>query len=431
MRDERLSSCRFFCIPLKEKDMRTVLLMIALIVAVSCGLEEVGRKPHAGSGEIWTGPGMNAGKDDPSRTIIYVTGMDYPDGYDWRADQEKGNVRCSLVVFADGLPMMKVPVGDAYETSPDPDMHRMIGGHLYTDYSTDSTTVIKKDGKEIFRYRGREMICGMAADGNDVYSLAHPCDGAGFTFRKNGRIVLQRHQGYSFGNLYEAGDSVCFAFCEPGPSSADSLDRYYHVVNGKVSQVALREDVRKVWDMAFHKGKICYLASVAGMPFPVLFISGRMQALKMPLYSRMLTCRIISGKDALCVEGLYERPGKPLTSGIWMEDGQSCLFADGMTVSSICVDVNGVCCVLDGSSAGRSGMICRFGESFDMPEGYSPSYGSSVKVADGTLHAGLSSQTGGRPVVWKDGILDTLDINGYIVTISTSRDQSSQLRILD
>ena len=132
--------------------------MIALIVAVSCGLEEVGRKPHTGSGEIWTGPGMNAGKDDPSRTIIYVTEMDYPDGYDWRADQEKGNVRCSLVVFADGLPMMKVPVGDAYETSPDPDMHRMIGGHLYTDYSTDSTTVIKKDGKEIFRYRGREMM---------------------------------------------------------------------------------------------------------------------------------------------------------------------------------------------------------------------------------------------------------------------------------
>ena len=42
---------------------------------------------------------------------------------------------------------MKLPVGEEYHISPDPDMHRVIEGHLYTDYSTDKETIIKKDGQ--------------------------------------------------------------------------------------------------------------------------------------------------------------------------------------------------------------------------------------------------------------------------------------------
>ena len=135
--------------------MKGFLFAVVMIAAVSCGLTEVGEPVRRPGGEAWTGPGMNVGKDDPDRTICYVTLMSYSDGYDWRADREKGSVKCSLVVLANGLPMMKVPVGDEYETSSDPDMHRMIDGHLYTDYSTDSESVIKKDGRQLFRYSGK------------------------------------------------------------------------------------------------------------------------------------------------------------------------------------------------------------------------------------------------------------------------------------
>ena len=107
------------------------------------------------------GPGAEikpGGVEETKKPVWYVTGFDYPEGYDWMSDLEAGSVKCSMVVYANAVPMLKVPVGNEYQTSADPDMHRMIGGDLYTDYSTDSLTVIKKNGKHMFSYPGREMI---------------------------------------------------------------------------------------------------------------------------------------------------------------------------------------------------------------------------------------------------------------------------------
>ena len=127
---------------------RLCLMVAALMVMVSCGLEEIGSQPVVGDG-IWIGPGsvvVGSGSGAGSeQKVWYAVGVDYPQEYDWRADMEKGSVRCSLVVFADGVPMMKVPVGDEYEVSSDPDMHRVLGGNLYTDYSTSDETVIKRN----------------------------------------------------------------------------------------------------------------------------------------------------------------------------------------------------------------------------------------------------------------------------------------------
>ena len=36
------------------------------------------------------------------------------------------------MVFADGVPMLRLPVGEGHEVSADPDMHEIIDGHLYT-----------------------------------------------------------------------------------------------------------------------------------------------------------------------------------------------------------------------------------------------------------------------------------------------------------
>lgn len=415
----------------EKKIMKKVLLAAAVLAAVSCGLEEVSRRPQSGTEDIWFGPGINAGKDNPDKKVTYVTAVQYPDGYDWRTDVEKGSVRCSLVVYADGVPMMKVPAGDAYEVSPDPDMHRMSEGHLYTDFSTDSETVIKKDGKEIIRYQGREMICGLLTEGEDVYTLGHPRRGEGFTYRKNGEILVGRESGRSFTRLYRDGESICFAFSEPVISQSDTISRYYHVRDGNIIQAAVREDVRKVWDVLSSEGDICYLASVVGISSPVLFHGGRMLALDMPDNSEMLTCRLLADDGHIYVEGLHTRPGRPVTSGIWDAVGQADLFDEGMTVSSVCMDGDGICCVLNGTSSRLKGVIYRCGETFHMPEGYASVGGSTAMMTDGILHAGLSSLKGEKPLIWKDGVTTQLDMNGFISTISTSGGQSSQESVLD
>ncbi len=401
--------------------MKNIVLAAAAFAVVSCGLEEVGGRPVEGTGEVWIKPGTPAVPDDSDKRVIYVTAMDYPNGYDWRVDKEKGSVKCSLVVFADGVPVMKVPVGDAYEVSSDPDMHRMAQGHLYTDYSTDTETVIRKDGKEIIRYSGREMICGLAVKDEDVYTLGQPRQGDGFTYRKNGEILIERKRGRSFGSLYHDGECMCFAFMEPIGTAGEDLERYYHVRDGEISQTAVREDVKKVWDIVSHDGNIIYLATVVGVSSPVLFRSGGMQALEMPGSAKMLTCRIVSEKDAVYVEGLCSRENKPLTSGLWDEGGKAHLFADGMTVSSICMAGDGVCCIMNGTSSYMRGTIYRCGETFSMPLNYSSIGSSPAIVIDGILHVGLSSLIGAQPLIWKDARTTPLKINGYISTISTDK----------
>ena len=55
----------------------------------------------------------------------------------------------------------------------------------------------------------------------------------------------------------------------------------------------------------------------------------------------------------------------------------------------------------------------------DMPEGYSVIGAGSIRVIDGILHVGLSSLNGRKPVVWKDGQIDSLNVNGFISSIWT------------
>ena len=164
--------------------MRPILTLIfTTLLLASCDLTEVGGTQSSRE-DIWKNPTFSKDSTSRERVRCFITGLDYPDGYDWRADPEKGVVKCSLVVFCDGIPVMKVPVGKEYEVSPDPDMHRIIDGDLYTDYSTSDETVIKKNGKELFRYGGREMILGMTVSKGSIYTLGQPRHGEGFTYRK-------------------------------------------------------------------------------------------------------------------------------------------------------------------------------------------------------------------------------------------------------
>jgi hypothetical protein len=175
---------------------------------------------------------------------------------------------------------MKVPVGAEYETSGAPDMHRIIDGHLYTDYSTEMETIIKRDGKTLFGYDGRECLHGMEVVDANVYTLGQNRDGDGFSFRKNGEILISRNAGYVTGGLQRSSDTLCFSFCEQIVTADGLVERYYSVIGGKVSQIAVRADISKVWDVVIHKGRVIYLASLIGVQQPVVIDGDKMFSLQ-------------------------------------------------------------------------------------------------------------------------------------------------------
>lgn len=394
-----------------------MIIIAAAFATAACGLSETGLSQRPAGGDIWKNPSYSTDSTDTDRRRCYITGLDYPDGYDWRADSENGTVKCSLVVFADGRPVMKVPVGHEYHVSPDPDMHRMIGGHIYTDYSDDDETIIKKDGQEIFRYEGREMILGMAVCGDDIYTLGQPRRGNGFAYRKNGQAVILKSKGYAFPRLQVAEDSLCFAFSEPIESFSGEVERYYHVVNGRIMQVGVREDVRKVWDVIMHQGRACYLATMTGVSSPVVVNGEMMKALEFSSGIDMLTSRLLTAGKSLGVEAICIR-GNTYSSCLWKDSIKYRQFANGMTVNGICTWNDGICCVLNSGSLNSGGTIFRCGEIFAFPAGYSAMGSNPIAMLDGILHVGLSSLNGGKPKIWKDGTTQELDINGPICTVT-------------
>lgn len=398
--------------------MKQIITIISAVIAMtSCSISETGLSQRPQGEDIWKNPVFNTDSSSTVKTRCYVTGLDYPEGYDWRADPEKGTVKCSLVVFADGVPVMKIPVGHEYNVSPDPDMHRMLEGHLYTDYSTAEETIIKKDGTELFRYEGREMILDMSVSHENIYTLGQPRHGEGFTYRKNGEILIERNIGHAFPRLQNIDDTLHFAFSEPIESVAEKLERYYHVKNGKVMQVAVREDVKKVWDVIWHNDKACYLASMTGVSAPVSVDGHNMRALEFSEGIDMLTSRLLSAGKSLGVEAICLHD-QHYSSCLWKDAVKHKQFSEDMTISAICTSGDGICCALNSGSSGIGGVIFRCGEIYTMPVDYAAMGNNPIDMMDGILHIGLSSLSGGKPVIWKDGQTEELDINGMICTLT-------------
>lgn len=396
---------------------RNVLIAVVLLMVASCGLREIGKPVYDPYDDAWKGPGADMLPDSggSKKPVWYVTGFDYPEGYDWMSDPEAGSVKCSLVVYANAAPMLKVPVGKEYQISADPDMHRMICGELYTDYSTDSLTVIKRNGKPLFSYPGREMIVSMHVDSNGVYTLGQARSGSGLTLRKDGELIYGNLKGYVIGKLSESGCS--FAFAEKIHGIGTVVERYYFYNDGDVSQIGLREDVSQILDVALIRGEVHYLALLTGMRFPVHVSPDGVMMLDFPYGATSWSCMFLDSDDDVMIEGMYENMAGLMASRIWRNDVVDTSYPAGMTLWMPYVCQGGVSGVLVHQLTGQQ-KICRLGEVYDMPEGYTVMGAAPLAMVDGILHVGLTPVDGGSPAVWQDGEMRELNFNGYIASVS-------------
>lgn len=403
--------------------MRNWFLFLPLsAIVASCGLSEVGGAGHKGSGSVIWGdsPGNSSGGGNSIVPVCYMTAADYAKGYDWRADEARETVKCSLVVYVDGIPAMKVPVGETHEICSDPDMHRVIDGHLYTDYASSGQTVIKKNGVFLFSYPGEERLCNMLSRGEDIYTLGESRTGTGFSFRKNGESIVSRENGSLIGSLKSSGDSLNFTFCEEIRNAGGSIMRYYSVYGSKVSQIALRDDIVCVWDAMQSQDEVIYLASLTGISQPVIVAGDNLTALNMPKEADMISCSMFHAGEKSGVEGLYKTSDGARYSAIWL-NGKCVETFKGLTISALCTDEGGVFCVLNPPSTSSSGVIYRAGEMYEIPQGYACIGSQSLAVVGGIMYVGLSSQIGENPLLWKDGQMVSLNVNGYISSVTSDQ----------
>lgn len=284
------------------------------VIAAACGTVEL-ENPGAGSG---TGQGNGQIQQLPSGRELYVTGVEYPDGYDWHADKEYGYVACEVFLMKGDERIFGISADERNMVTSDADMHRCVDGHLYTDYSTETETVIKMDGEEIFRYPDREVICGFQVVDGDVHTLGMPRDGAdGWTWRRNGKIMMFKTAGYVKNGLSVDNGTLWFTYVDPIAVGSGMKERYYLVSDGKITPVGTAPDVEKVDDILLYDGVVYYAARLQGMNGHVVYIDDQAMSVPPGSAKETLGCRIhydggqsiyVSGYKRFAVDGSMDMP---------------------------------------------------------------------------------------------------------------------------
>lgn len=387
--------------------MRRIISLLLLLQVAGCGLKQVDLVSHSNSDGVWRGPSYGKYYSDE----CYAVGFDYPAGYDWRADSQNGTVKCSLVMFADGVPVLKIPVGDAYEVSSEGSRHRVMSGRLYTDYTDGRTTVIKKDGEELIRYDGAEEIVSMVMDGNDVHSLSVPRDSSGFVYRVNGVAVVERTGGVLESGLSIHDGKIAFCFSQKSMSASGYSVRYYKVIDGKVTYVELDDDIETVLDVCISDGEFCLMALTGDSTLPVMICDGMRRTIPYIMIADMVSCRFVESEQ-LCVRFRYSSLySGNISEHLWFGDSSWKKFDDGYLLSAVTV-CDDICHAVANPSGGRTGVIYSGDDEYEMPDDYYM-YGENCLAFRGDgLYVGLSSRSGNRPVIWTYDGPDTLDING-------------------
>ena len=218
----------------QKKDMRKLIGTLGLaLLAAACIRDPLFPGTPRSSHEPGTGRRTDSTGTDtrPPEEHVWLTAVRFPDGFAWDLDTCAVDGEVWIDLYRDGEMVRSQPAG----ASVHPDMHRYTGGHLYTDWSTDTETVLSRDGAELFRFEGREAIRGFLVREDGIHTLGQDRDGSGFTYRIDGRTLYRCETGAVLGGpdapgaaggaLTEFGEDVFYVCCLPSERGKE-----YHVM---------------------------------------------------------------------------------------------------------------------------------------------------------------------------------------------------------
>lgn len=216
----------------EKKDMRNAIGIIGLaLLAAACIRDPLFPGTPRSSHEPGSGRRTDTTAAPPPGGHVYLTAVRFPDGYAWDLDTCAVDGDVWIDLYRDGERVRSLPAG----ASVHPDMHRYRDGHVYADWSTDTETVVTREGVELFRFDGREALRGFLVREDGVHTLGQDRDGSGFTYRVDGRILYRSETGIVLGGpdtpgapggaLSVYGEDVYYACCLPSERGKE-----YHVM---------------------------------------------------------------------------------------------------------------------------------------------------------------------------------------------------------
>ena len=280
---------------------------------------------------------------------LFVTAVAYPEGYDWRRDTARGDIRGRLLLLRmrDGAAgcdtVLSLEAGAGRPVSLDPDRHQFAGGHLYTQCITEAGTVYRRDGRTVLLSQEREYLRGILVmdDGaGTLYTLSQRLDGdGGFVLRRNWKPVLTREGGRihgSFGEssfgptgaLFADGGQACFFYEQDssdwilvragnGSTSPDSPGREVQEI-----PVTLPDGITRLYDLRCHNGTLYFVCRWKQRE-PVLYIGSKKYDLSatLPTPGQKSGFRLIPSDDGIRISGTVRLSyNQRLCTGLWSEN---------------------------------------------------------------------------------------------------------------
>lgn len=354
--------------------------------------------------------------------VLCWSGVEYPEGYDWVADPDYGEADCVLFLTIDGERVLDIPVSHDSLVSSDPSMHRIIDGHIYTDFTDGAITVIRKDGIELFRYSAAETEMDILVRDSVVYTLGRNVSGRGFAFRRNGEEVFSKGSSYILHGLHEDSGHIYFSYYDHlgNDPSQRPICRYYSVCDGEEEFVGGSDDYQEITDIYIAGGVRYMIAKVAGTSPHLLYADDSPSALELQGAKYSRECRLYHSGTDMYITGQLAYGGymgDEFVWAIWKGNTLQRVLGEGLRITSFMAIGDRICYL---TSRGSSGCRINWDDDTYIATGFSCISQACMIIHNDTVKVALNNKEESLPYIWDSEykIPVRQDFNGYFTHFS-------------
>ncbi len=346
---------------------------------------------------------------------VYLTAVRFPDGYAWQEDTCAVDGPVWIDLYRDGTLVRSIPA----DGSVHPDMHRFMGGHLYSDRSIGTETVVSRDGEELFRFEGRESLRGFLVREDGVHTLGQDRDGEGFTYRVDGRVVFRSETGTVPGRpdepgapggaLSEYADNVCYVCRLP----SEQGPQYRVMLGGEVLHTL--SDGNGVKAYGFLNGRQCRIQLTIRRI--LLYVDDRNYSLNIRSGDGLLWCRMAPWENEILVLFCSSSAASGRRYFLQATDGKTFQGNDGETMEDILTEGKRIGWTVTGERGDLLRVRWSDGTATEAAGGYLVS-GHCALLRNGRLLLALTGRNGAPNRFQKDSETTDIPFNGYFTSVT-------------
>ncbi len=388
--------------------------MLGTVLAASCEIIDINRNDGQNDS------GKEEEKQEETNSLYYST-VEYDRNYDWKKDEMGGMVSTSVKLYKDHEAIVSIDVPAEEHEHVDFESHWILGGNLYTVHKNGALTVIRKNGKEAFRFGNDDYVTDMILHKDDIYTLSIPYSGSGWILRKGEETVIRQSSGFPLGPLYEDSGEVCMAYAMREEYIGNPTGyRYYFVAGGHEKAIGLMPTATELLAVRRKDGKINLLQKEANIEGAIWVMEDKTIMINVIQNSGMRDFSfVVSGSKLLAhaQAQTYRYSEQNWNDYFWSDNGLLSASTGGnRQVFAICEDCRELCYISSVKGSSSSGLCLHSGTREDMLPGHYFMVSPHALCCDSRKCAIAVNdpQNNNRPVILDGADMVRPVFNGYV-----------------